>query len=358
MINKIKFPLRKVFEMLTTRDYQYHRDHRMSAHKTLKNIEKVKGKTNPKFLALSDEYAKEVLGWEGYAPWLYVYCAAAGIFKEGWIPDNYYGRVVMPAIKGRYGHFISIKPITNIFFRSRVFPDIAYYVNGIFFTHEQEFLAENKVRDILFAASDTVVFKSDSSYRGEGVFFFNKGSFDVRKVRSLGNGVFQEYIQQHGFFDEIMPSSVATLRMTSVMDKNGNFSIRACYLRVGRRKDTHVKSHSAIRIPVDPANGELSEYGYLTNWAAIERHPDSGFVFSGQRIPFFDKCASIVLNLHKSMPYVRCIGWDLCVDNNNDVKMMECNGGHNGIKFTEATQGPCFADLGWEKLWRENSGNS
>jgi hypothetical protein len=31
---------------------------------------------------------------------------------------------------------------------------------------------------------------------------------------------------------------------------------------------------------------------------------------------------------------------------------MEWNGWHNDIKFSEAADGPCFADLGWQNLWR------
>lgn len=33
-----------------------------------------------------------------------------------------------------------------------------------------------------------------------------------------------------------------------------------------------------------------------------------------------------------------------------NVGLMEWNAGHNDIKFSEATQGPCFHDLGWEKF--------
>ena len=49
------------------------------------------------------------------------------------------------------------------------------------------------------------------------------------------------------------------------------------------------------------------------------------------------------------MPYVRAIGWDVSVDKNDDVHVMEWNGNHNDIKFSEATVGPCFLGLGWEK---------
>jgi hypothetical protein len=50
------------------------------------------------------------------------------------------------------------------------------------------------------------------------------------------------------------------------------------------------------------------------------------------------------------MPFVRCIGWDLTVDDQGAVQILEWNGGHTGIKITEATQGPCFADLNWHLL--------
>jgi hypothetical protein len=34
---------------------------------------------------------------------------------------------------------------------------------------------------------------------------------------------------------------------------------------------------------------------------------------------------------------------------------MEWNGSFPGIKFHEATQGPCFDDLGWEQLTEERT---
>jgi hypothetical protein len=44
--------------------------------------------------------------------------------------------------------------------------------------------------------------------------------------------------------------------------------------------------------------------------------------------------------------------WDLCIDGDGAVRVLEWNGGHNDITFSEATQGPCFADLDRETLWR------
>jgi hypothetical protein len=168
------------------------------------------------------------------------------------------------------------------------------------------------------------------------------------------NGTFQQYIEQHQMFNQFTKSSVATLRITTAVDNNGICAVRASYLRLGRANDTHVKSSTNIRVPIDPNSGKLAENGYMPTWRTTDRHPDSKRKFAGNQIPAFAKCVSTALDLHKRMPFVRCIGWDMSIDRNADVKVMEWNGGHNDIKFSEATQGPCFADLKWERLWRCN----
>jgi len=331
---------------------KYHLRHRDEAKEILTNLESVNGKTNPQLIKLSDEYARDVLGDRVYAPWLYVYSALAGDFKEGWIPDNYYGKVVIPAIKGNYRALGLFKALSNQLFQSSAFPDVAYYVNGLFLERNYTVLDERKVKEVLFKNGEVVVYKLEHSARGEGIFFFDKDSFDTKKIQRLGNGVFQDYIDQHPFFKEYMPSSVATLRLTTIIDDSGNPSVRACFLRTARSGDTHVNSSSGILTSVNLKTGELDALGYLRNWRTVDRHPDTDIAFAGRRIPNFDNCVSVALELHRLIPYVRCVGWDMVVNKDNDIKVMEWNGGHNGIMFSEATQGPCFSDLGWEKLWQ------
>jgi hypothetical protein len=319
----------------------------------LSQIESVKGKTDSKFIRLSNEYARDVLGWQGYAPWLYVYSAVAEKFKEGWIPDNYYGWVVVPKISGVYGEVCNLKSLSKKLFQSNVFPDLAYYVNGLWFSNNHEVIQENQVKDLAVNGLDKVIFKADKSVQGKNIVLFEKNSFDTKKIKGLGNGVLQNYIEQHQFFHEMMPASVATLRITTVLDRSGNIAVRACYLRLGRNLDTHVKSASHIRIPVNLQSGELEAQGYLPTWLKIDRHPDTNIIFVKRRIPCFSQCLSTALGLHKLMPYTQSIGWDIIVDKDNQVKVMECNGDWNDIKFSEATQGPCFLGLGWEKLWQK-----
>lgn len=160
----------------------------------------------------------------------------------------------------------------------------------------------------------------------------------------------QRFIVQHKLFDAFASSAVATLRVTSVVDDLGEVSIRACFLRLGGINDTHVHVESEICVPVDLRTGRLYNEGYLADWIAVEEHPDSRTRFSGLSIPAYSECISTVLTLHKRIPFARCIGWDLTIDADGCVQVMEWNAEHNDVKFSEATQGPCFSDLRWERL--------
>lgn len=333
-------------------DIKFELYHKSDTNKRLKNVEFVNGKTDPKLIKLSNEYAMDVLGWRGYAPWLIVYSAMNGVFKEGWIPDNYYAKVVIPAIKGEYAKTSELRTLTNRLLINDVFPDILYLINGFFYSKDYQIINHNSIKDFLFKNTDIVVFKLDNTLQGLGVYFYDKSTFDLKKVKLLGNGVFQIFINQHSFFSEFMPNSVASLRVTTVLDNNGDASVRGSFLRIGRKKDTHVNATSDIIIAVDLKSGELDKYGYLDHWKTIDTHPDTDVLFENKFLPNFNKCTDTAVKLQKQMPFLRCIGWDMIVDENENVKIMELNGNHNDIKFCEAKQGPCFSDLGWENLWR------
>src|SRR5690606_20460347 len=83
-----------------------------------------------------DDYAGDVLGWRGYAPWLYVFTSTQGVFRDGWIPDNYYGCVVVPRINGESGLVSRLKTLSarvlSIPPHVPVLPDAGYVVNGVF----------------------------------------------------------------------------------------------------------------------------------------------------------------------------------------------------------------------------------
>ncbi|SIT37253.1 conserved hypothetical protein [Paraburkholderia piptadeniae] len=329
---------------------KFHWEHALQAKRILRVLEKTYGKADPMNLRLADTYARDVFGDAVYAPWLRAYTAFNRKFKEGWIPDNFYGTVVVPSMKGWHGKISNLKTVSRLIFGSESFPDVAYFANGLFFSAQKVAIPQAHVEGLVFQNADRVVYKLDGSARGSGIYIFDRKSFDPEVIRSYGNGVIQTYIEQHRVFSEFTLNSVATLRFTTVVDDAGDISVRSCFLRLGRAEHTHVTAEDEVCVPVDLLKGELRREGYLDNWLPVDAHPDSGCSFEGVKIPAFWKCVATVLELHGKIPFARCVGWDLTVDVDENVKVMEWNAEHNDVKFSEATQGPCFSDLKWERL--------
>jgi hypothetical protein len=333
-------------------NYYYHSEHRHQARQLIESMTSLAGgRQSPALFKQCDEYAKDVLGSIRYAPWLKAYSVFSGTFKEGWIPDNYYGKVVVPKLGGNYGDISDYKSISRRLFQTDLLPDLAYSVNGLLYTPALEPVKPGELKKYLFGTNEKVVYKLDSGLQGKSVFVYDIDSFPDEPI-TFSNGVFQSYIVQHPFFDAFDSQSVSTIRITTVVDDESNVSCPAAYLRLPRSADTHVKSATAIKVVVNIDGGELYEKGYYPNWIPIAHHPDSGKSFAHQIVPNFQECVEVCVSLHKKMMFPRLIGWDIIVDINGNIAIMEWNGNHNDIKFSEAASGPCFADLGWQNLWR------
>jgi hypothetical protein len=348
MLTNIKSAVKAALRSLTR--YVNH-DHDMKdAVKKLKSLEGSIGKLKSRDKKLCDEYAAEVLGHKRYAHWLYVYTAVAGRFKEGWVPENYYHWVVAPKIQHGYGRVSNLRGLNAVMLQSDAFPDVLAYANGIFFDTAHRFVPPASVRDQLFKNRERVVFKLDNSQQGNGIHFFTCDSFSVDTIRQLGNGLFQSVVQPHEQLAKFANHSVATLRITTVYKDHAEVSVRGCHLRMGSGDDTHVQAGRSILVPIDMESGAFRDVGYTHEWLETKIHPTSHETFAGNVIPAFKACVRTVTELHKKAPFSRCIGWDVTVDREEHVRLLEWNAAYNGIKFGEATQGPCFADLGWERL--------
>jgi len=327
--------------------------HKRKALSNLKSIEEYKGKLSKQLSKKCDEYAISIFGSKRYSPWLKVYSVMAGEFKEGWIPDNYYGRVVNAKTKGLHGELSEMKTINSIIFRGEELLDKIYYINGILFDTNYNHIKENEIVEYAFGNSNKIVYKLDNSLRGRGVYVVKKEEFNWNHFKRKGNGTFQKFIEQHSFFSHFTPNSVATLRITTIASLT-SITTRAASLKLGRSFDTHIHGSSIMQLNIDLASGELDEYAYYElNWKRMKQHPDSKVTFKNLRIPDFNKILKYCEVLHAKVPFISCIGWDVVLDSNNEVQLIEWNSGHNGIKFAEAMSGPCFKDLEWEKLWKE-----
>jgi hypothetical protein len=341
--------IRKLAKSVGTHRYDAY--HRKEALKAVGAIEKYNDALlTPALKRRADDYAIEVLGKKEYAPWLYVYALVGGGFKEGWIPDNFFGRLVWPDVNNGLGNLTHYKSLTNVLLKTEALPDLAYRLNGV--TYDRNF-APIRISDLpaLAGGGATPLFlKRDWSSKGDGVVKIAACDITEDTFRDLGNCVIQLPIEQHEFFDDIISGSVATLRITTVKTAQGAIEMRASYLRLGRKNTEWVQSGNSVRVAIVDGEGELDSWGYTEEWRRWLCHPDTGFSFAKKRIPGFKTAAAACIALHRSVPHFAIIGWDVAIDRHDQVRLIEWNAAHGDIKFSEAATGPCFTGLGWERL--------
>jgi hypothetical protein len=345
----LNIPVQRIIK--TARSQRFDNAHRKQALKAVALIETFNSqKLSPHQKRLADDYAIQVFGKPKYAPWLYVYTLMSGTFKEGWIPDNFFGKVVVPKVNKELRWVAKFKTFANVIFKTKALPDIAYYVDGLFYNTALSVIDIAVLRDIIGETYTDVFVKKDWSGRGRGVIKLSIKDIRENIFREIGNCVIQWPIRQHVFFEKIMPSSTATIRITTVKDLDGKIDFRASYLRVGRTDTPWVQSANCVRVAIIDRHGELDSVCYTEYWRRWLSHPDTKFIFSKQRIPRFNEAVEFCIKLHASVPHFTIVGWDIIISNKGEIQLIEWNGGHCGIKFSEATVGPSFTGLEWESL--------
>ena len=133
--------------------------------------------------------------------------------------------------------------------------------------------------------------------------------------------LWQERMKQHPEMARLHPQSLNTIRILT-FNNGGKVEVFCCAMRMGTNGRS-VDNYSAggIAIGVNPATGELHEYGQGKPGAVgrVYVHPDTGVVFSSFRIPHFQQCIGMVCNVHRYLYGLHSIGWDVAITESGPV---------------------------------------
>ena len=175
-------------------------------------------------------------------------------------------------------------------------------------------------------------FRPPSEYGGKGVFKLTrtglKNELDVR-FDSLINGyyVHTKIIEQHKEINKIHDKSVSTLRIISLITSENHPEIISVFMRFGVGDSVIDNASSGgFFVGVNIDEGTLKDTGhYLSQYggAKIKKHPDSGFIFEGFKVPYFKEACEEVLKGIMVIPN-RFIGWDVAITPNGPI-IVEAN---------------------------------
>jgi hypothetical protein len=173
-----------------------------------------------------------------------------------------------------------------------------------------------------------IVFKDLAGCQGRNIHFatvaFEPGAIQIRcRGRSfsvaefcslLGEGEFviQEHMHNHSFVEKIFPASLNTFRVITFRPPNGPVKILGVLLRTGKGISQVDNYHQGgLVIPVDLATGRFIDYGYSYDCRAFSSHPDTGFVFRDERIPFWPELLSLIMRSAERFPMMAFVSWDI-----------------------------------------------
>jgi hypothetical protein len=138
----------------------------------------------------------------------------------------------------------------------------------------------------------------------------------------------QERITQHPQISLLNSSTINSIRLQTVMDKDGNVHPFGAGLRIGRKGSSVDNwAKGGVFVGIDMDKGKLKEIGFLKPQygTSVKEHPDTNIVFKDYVIPYYKEAEELAVKLHKYMYRCHSVGWDIAITEDGPV-FIEGNG--------------------------------
>lgn len=159
----------------------------------------------------------------------------------------------------------------------------------------------------------------------DGIIYIDgeqKGVEELIDVVLSANYIIQERVVQHEKMSALCPSSVNTIRLQTVMDKDGNVIPFGPGVRIGRMGSLVDNwALGGVFVGIDSETEKLKGIGILKPkyGTKVTEHPDTHVSFEGYQIPFYKEAENMVVELHKLMYRNHSIGWDIAIAENGPI---------------------------------------
>jgi len=214
-----------------------------------------------------------------------------------------------------------------------------------FYNADFEVVEADKVMEFLDDYKDTIVVKQEFGWGGKEVRVIHSTEFAPEQLRRNNNYIIQPFIKQHKVLNELYPHSVNTFRVVTFQKKDGTIEVLFTMLRFGVdgiKVDNLTSGGQCIYL--DPS-GKAAKFGY-DYWGLQtgEQHKNTGYRFADLEIPMFHKIGDACIRSHQKYPYLRFIGWDVCLHESGEPKLIEWNTDGPSLTWEDALFGPFFPD--------------
>lgn len=266
----------------------------------------------------------------------------SGEFSENYVPEEIFTVDIEKTLNSDPNiDYISNKSFYNHWFGKEIFPkDVFHKIDGNFYNQNLESVSLQKVKDLNI--NFPVVLKPNrDTFGGADINFVRNKESLFKLVISKNNFVVQEKLNQHSFFSKFNDKGINTLRVCtyrSSVDDEIKFLNASLRFGIGGSLDNETAGGVVCYIN---NQGELcgsAKDKYAVNYT---EHPDSHQSFTG-KIPYYEEMIKLAKIVSEKVFYARLISLDMCLDSNENWRVIELNLNGQTIRFSQYAGQPFF----------------
>ena len=322
-----------------------------------KNVRRMIGSYCDPAFKLTKEQEKQVKDFYGAyikdMPMLFheFYTQKTGIFSPYYLPMDIYLNNVDEYFNDRTeSKYMDNKCYYPTLFKGIPQPEaVVLRIGGLWYSSDMELISEEKMKELISAEPEFFAKQATASYGGKGVVHVSAEKGDVYKQfeeflsYAKSDIIVQKPVRQHKDISAIHENSVNTMRIISLLSKDG-VKVYSAILRVGvggNKVDNASQGGVTCGITED---GKLKKGCYRLNGDHFDVHPTNNFDFEGYQIPSFDKAIELVKKAHPMVPHFKLVSWDVAITEDGTPVMIEANLAKGSSEFHQYNNGPLFGE--------------
>ena len=266
-----------------------------------------------------------------------------GIVDVHYVPSDFYF-LASSALNAQWGReFCSHKANLRMFIPKVNRPQtILYNIFGHFYDADDNIISSQKAIDILKEHNEFVYKVAVNSGSGKGVRkFTSPDEKQIERIVNTRDFIVQEILRQNDFFSRLNDSSVNTIRIET-LNLNDICTVLSAFIRIGAKGSfvDNISGREGMVVGVNE-QGILNQYGLTKRYEKVYNSP-SGLGFENLKINNYDQIKAQISSFHKEYPSANLINWDVAIDENGKIIIIEINLGNMNPLYHQIFNGPIF----------------
>lgn len=291
----------------------------------------------------------------------------SGINSYKYVPENIHYGIIEPTLNHKaYALTFNDKNFFERYLSSfkHHFPiTVLRGINGVLHDEKFKYIIQEEALSLLSGLSESeyyIIKPATETGGGENVlllkkeqnnFIINEKSYTANEfITFLGleyrnNFVLQIRVEEHQWFKDFNSSSVNTVRLYAYRSvKDEQVHPFHAYIRFGKEGSIVDSSSQGGRTCGISNDGILNDFA-LGRYG--EKYKDIKPILEkkGTKVPRFDEMKEIANEIAKTYYYHRLLGFDFCVDKDDNIRLFEVNTLNIGIINQQMNSGPLFGDF-------------